>query len=73
MNDYARLLKALEELYNNLRKRMAEVETNPNEPTFNNGYVFGLQVARREIGQLLLEEDQRARRLLNAIFREDNP
>lgn len=73
MNEYARLMKVLEELYNGLRKRMAEVETNPDEPTFNNGYVFGLQVARREIGQLLLEEDQRARRLLNAIFREDEP
>ena len=73
MNEYARLMKVLEELYNSLRKRMAEVETNPDEPTFNNGYVFGLRVARQEIGQLLLEEDQRARRLLNAIFREDEP
>ena len=73
MNEYIRLMEALEALYNSLVNKMTAVETNPNEPTFNNGYVFGLQVARREIGQLLLEEDQHARRLLDAIFRGDEP
>lgn len=67
------ILKKLADLDKQLEASMRKVKTSPDEPTWNNGFVVGLNLARRGIHDIFLEVDKdnrKAKQLLKAIFQE---